>query len=111
MIFFLPIHCSLCVLFIVLFSSVLRCGSYEVAQEENSFWQDCLITACQSRKYRETKDLDAAYSFKEDTRRRVIASITPETTLDAFQKFFKEDFAYTAITLEPEAKQPEDAKE
>ena len=85
--------------------------SYEVAQEENSFWQDCLITACQSRKYRETKDLDAAYSFKEDTRRRVIASITPETMRDAFQKFFKEDFAYTAITLEPEAKQPEDPKE
>ncbi len=144
---------------------------YEVAQEENAFWQDCLITACQSRKYRETKDLDAAYvlttsschnlplsthslpythslslsthslslfawskiqrltigvagvdrcgvalcelnryTFKEETRKKVISSITPETMREAFTKFFKEDFAYTAITLEPEQKQPQDGQ-
>jgi hypothetical protein len=78
--------------------------SYEVAMEENSFWQDCLITAHQSRMYRETKDLDKAYLFRKKIRDQVMATINPETMMEHFRDFFKcrEESIYSAITLEPD---------
>lgn len=79
--------------------------SYEVSLEENSFWLDALVTACQSRKYRQTGNLDDAYLFNERIREKVLKEMTPETMQSHFKHFFAGEgtFTYTAITLEPEA--------
>ena len=77
---------------------------YEVALEDNSFWQECMILAHQSRKYKETKNLDEAYLYRKNIREEILSVISPETMCDHFKRFFpdRKDCVYSAITLEPQ---------
>ena len=80
--------------------------AYEVALQENCFWQDVITKAFDSRVFRESQNLDEAYLFRKTAREAVLAEISPEKMTEQFKRVFaaREEAIYTVVSLEPENK-------